>query len=169
MDNVLETGLWRVKTTVEKYNSRADMENGLLADKQVTFGNLLLKEGVNLLWNRLIGGATLDTTFPPFSNANANIGVGDDNTAPDRELDTGLKGTNTAYKPMDTGYPQVTGSKVVFRSTFDGTAANFDWKEWSVCNSATQSTGINLNRKVEPMGTKVSGAVWIITVEITLS
>ncbi|MHC1628477.1 MAG: hypothetical protein ACXQTI_06595, partial [Candidatus Nezhaarchaeales archaeon] len=81
---------------------------------------------------------------------------------------TGLTGTNKYYKGMDTGYP-VFGSarKATFRSTFGGTEANFTWNEWTVANGP-DDTSINLNRKVESLGTKSEGSTWILTVELSI-
>ena len=42
------------------------------------------------------------------------------------------------------------------------------WNEWTVANGDTDDA-INLNRKVESLGTKAEGTTWIFTVELSLS
>lgn len=42
------------------------------------------------------------------------------------------------------------------------------WNEWTVANGASDDA-INLNRKVESLGTKAEGTTWIFTVELSLS
>lgn len=69
---------------------------------------------------------------------------------------------------MDTGYPTYGASqKITFRATFNGSEANYAWNEFSVDNGSTPAK--NLNRKVSAQGTKTSGQVWQITLEISLS
>ena len=58
--------------------------------------------------------------------------------------------------------------QAVFRATFGGTEANFNWEEWSVSNGPGDDY-VNLNRKVESLGTKAEGTTWIFTVELSLS
>ena len=126
-------------------------------------GNVLLNEGINTLWTLVCGGSAT-----AYDNANAYIGVGDGTAAEDASQ-TGLQGTNKYWKGMDTGYPTYgSDQKATWRSTFGGTEANFDWNEITVVN-ASDDTGQNLNRKVQAMGTKSSGATWVATLEITLS
>jgi len=125
--------------------------------------NVFLNEGINTIWTLVCGGSAT-----PFDNANAHIGVGDGTDLAD-PTQTGLTGTNKAYAPMDAGYP-IYGSdqKAVFRATFDGNTANFTWNEWTVANGA-DDTAVNLNRKVESLGTKTSGSTWVLEVELSIS
>jgi hypothetical protein len=124
-------------------------------------GNLMLNEGLNTLWTLVCGGAAT-----PYNNANARIGVGD-GTAVEDPTQTGLQGLNRFWKGMDAGYPTFgTAQKAVWRATFSATEANFAWNEITVVNAA-DDTGMNLNRKVQAMGTKASGTVWVATLEIT--
>jgi hypothetical protein len=126
-------------------------------------GNILLNEGINLAWTLICGGSGT-----PFNNANAYIGVGDGTTA-ENATQTGLQGTNKAYKAMDAGYPTFgTGQQARWQSTFTGTEANFSWQEITVANGSSD-TATNLNRKVQNLGTKVSGTTWIAQLTITLS
>jgi len=134
----------------------------LLFEKKVLLGNLFLSEGINYMWTALCGGA-----FTPFDNTNAHLGVGD-GTDPEDYAQTGLLGTNKFYKGMDTGYPTFgSDRKATFRSTFGDTEANFAWNEWTVANGS-DDTAINLNRKVESLGTKSEGSTWILTVELSI-
>jgi hypothetical protein len=126
-------------------------------------GNILLNEGINLVWTLICGGSGT-----PFNNANAYIGVGDGTTA-ESATQTGLQGTNKAYKVMDAGYPTFgTGQQARWQSTFTGTEANFSWQEITVANGSSD-TATNLNRKVQNLGTKASGTTWIAQLTITLS
>jgi len=126
-------------------------------------GNILLNEGINLMWTLACGGSGT-----PWNAANSYIGVGDGTTAADA-TQTGLQGTNKAYKVMDAGYPTYgTAQRAVWQSTFTGTEANFSWQEITVANGSSD-TATNLNRKVQNLGTKASGTTWIAQLTITLS
>lgn len=107
-----------------------------------------------------------DGTIIPFNNANAQIGVGDSTVAA-TPTQADLQGTNTAYVSMDAGYPMITDQIISFRSTFNGDVANFSWSEVSIRNSATGM--VNLNRKVQAMGTKAAPAIWSVTLQVTLT
>jgi hypothetical protein len=124
--------------------------------------NLALNEGLNALFTLVCGGAET-----AFSNANANIGVGDSNTAA-AATQTGLQATtNKLYKGMEASYPTYGSSqKLTFRSKFASAEANFTWNEITVANGNSDAAK-NLNRKVQPMGTKVSPAEWYANLEIT--
>lgn len=130
---------------------------------RVIEGNVALQEGIVALFNLLSGAAEA-----AFSNANAYIGVGDDNTAA-ADTQTGLQAAvNKLYKGMEATYPQVGAAadkKITFRSSFGDAEANFDWEEWTVA-SGNSDAADNLNRKVESLGTKASGT-WQLTVDIT--
>jgi len=126
-------------------------------------GNILLNEGINLLWTLACGGSGT-----PWSNANARIGVGDGTTSESADQ-TGLQGTNKAFKAMDSGYPTYgSNQQAKWQATFGSAEANFTWNEITVVNAA-DDTGVNLNRKVQNLGTKVSGTTWITQLTITLS
>jgi len=126
-------------------------------------GNIALNEGINALWTLVCGG-----TMTPYNNANARIGVGDGTAAEDPNQ-TGLQGVNKYWKGMDSGYPTYgSAQKATWRATFGPDEANFAWNEITVVNAADDS-GQNLNRKVQAMGTKASGTVWVATLEISAS
>jgi len=159
-EKVKEHALWRIR----KYASRRMYSSGKPYETREFVGNLLLNEGINELWKLCCGdeGTKWDET-------NARLGVGDSNTA-ETATQTGLEAsTNKFYKAMDSGYPTCgTDQKVTFKATFGESDANFDWKEFTVTNAADDS-GANLNRKVSAVGTKSSGQVWELSLEITLS
>ena len=125
-------------------------------------GNVLLNEGINHLWTLACGGSGT-----PWNAANAYIGVGDGTTA-ENAAQTGLQGASKAYKVMDSGFPQVTGTSAQWQSTFTGTEANFSWREITVANGSSDDA-VNLNRKVQDLGTKASGTTWIAQLTITLT
>lgn len=178
MTALAEAVKWRCRTTVRKfegdvseYIARHGEVEGLRrfydeqrpAEEVVREGNILTQTGIETLW-RLVAGLSATA----YSNANARLGVGNDNTAA-QDTDTDLLGTSTAWKGMETGYPDVgalSEKKITFRSIFGSSEANFAWEEWGVDNGATDHK--LLNRKVESLGTKSSGS-WQLTVEISLS
>jgi len=126
-------------------------------------GNVLLNEGIQYLID-IICGLTPSPVL--WDSNNARIGVGDSDT-PEDPSQTGLLGTNTAYAPMDSGYPQRNGKTAIWRGTFGADQANFHWYEYTVDNGATEN--INLNRKVADKGVKTQGEVWTLELQITFS
>jgi hypothetical protein len=133
--------------------------------KHQTFvGNLLLNEGINLLWTLGCGGSGT-----AWNNANSYTGVGDSNTAA-AATQTGLQAsTNKQYKAVDSGYPTYGSSQqAVWQTTFGTGDANFSWQEITVANGSSDSA-TNLNRKVQDMGTKTSAVTRVATLTVTLS
>jgi threonine dehydrogenase-like Zn-dependent dehydrogenase len=181
---------WKVRTRVEYYG--ADIEDyrakyGKKRGEQRFFlenkpeevheseGNLLMYGGASCLWQCLIGNGTGTSaqTLTYFNNGNAAIGVGDSTTA-EAATQTDLQASsNKARVAMDATYPQHTdattsgAATITFKSTFNGSTANFAWAEWGVFNAT--SGGRMLNRKVQANGTKSSGTSAAFTVTITLS
>jgi hypothetical protein len=126
-------------------------------------GNVLLNGGINNLLTLAAG-----TGGTKYDNATAHIGVGDSSTAA-AASQTGLQAaTNKAYAAMMASFPTYgTSQKATWKASFDGNTGNFAWEEFIVC---TSNAGANaLNRKCSSQGTKTSGQVWEITLEITLS
>lgn len=99
LENINMKKVW----TIHRYEDEEHYEEGIWYDKSVFEGNVLLNEGITVLQDLLIGNANT-----AFSNANAYLGVGNDATAASA-TDTGLIGASTAYQPMQSGYPSVTG------------------------------------------------------------
>jgi hypothetical protein len=114
-----------------------------------------------------IAGAVsgVDTTL--FNNTNARIGVGDSTTAFAKAQTDLQAATNKIRKGMDTSYPTRAANVLTFKSTFSSAEANWTWQEWAVFNAA--SGGTMISRKVENLGTKVSGATWVLTVTLTVT
>ncbi|MEO2151348.1 MAG: hypothetical protein ABGW50_01655 [Thermococcus sp.] len=135
----------------------------LIEEREVE-GNVLLIEGAQFMWTCLNSPTSCS---PPFDGSNTYIGVGDGTTAED-PTQTGLLGTNVYYKLVDTGYPQISQNIFTARATFGPTEANFSWNEWTIANG-NSNTAVNLNRKVEALGTKAAGSTWVLQVSIQLT
>jgi hypothetical protein len=164
-------GLWKVKATVEKYHEDIKPFRGREYWFYQAFkpyevvdvsGNGLLNEGINNMWTLICGGSAT-----AYDNTYARLGVGDSDTAHAASQTELQAVTNKVYGDMEDGYPEYgTSQKAVFKASFDTDTANFTWNEWSIDNGSSAS--LNMNRKVESLGTKASGT-WTLTVEITLS
>jgi hypothetical protein len=124
--------------------------------------NVFLNEGIQFIWRAVTGQSGLT-----YFGSNSCIGVGD-GTTPADPSQTGLTGSNKLYKQVDSGYPQLSANSVIFQSTFGPNDANWSWNEWTVANGCGDEY-INLNRKQETLGTKASGATWILQVQLTIS
>lgn len=135
---------------------------GLVPEVEFVPGNLFLNEGIQELWDLAIaaGGTTA------YNNANAEIGVGDSNTAAAATQTDLQAASNKLFKAMVATYPQRTNQTVDFRSDFTSGEANFAWQEWGVRNGNTRNK--NLNRKVESLGTKSTGT-WTLTASLTIA
>jgi hypothetical protein len=124
-------------------------------------GNILVNSGINEMWLLVCGG-----TATAYDNANAYLAVGTSTTA-EAATQTTLV-AESARVGMDVTYPTSgTSQKATWRATFDGATANVSWQEFAVLNVSTG--GDMMNRKVSDQGTKTSGQVWQLTLEITLS
>lgn len=126
-------------------------------------GNLLLNEGINALWTLVAGtGAT------KFDSGNAYIGVGASATAA-AAAQVGLQdAVNQLYKAMQAGYPTYgTSQLATWQAIFGTTDANWAWNEFTVANGNSDAA-MNLNRKVQSLGTKTNSFSWVITLTITL-
>jgi len=143
-----------IETLKEKYNNK-------LINEKIIRGNIFLLEGINFIWKAVCGEITI-----PFDHEHAHIGVGD-GTEPADPSQKGLVGANKCYAPMDEGYPKIENERIIFRATFDPTMANFTWNEWTIANGSSDDA-INLNRKVESLGTKRNDQSWIVTVSLSI-
>jgi hypothetical protein len=160
---------WKARFRVDKYHEDATpwYDRDALAEFHATHtpyevregeDNLLLNAGIALLEDLLIGAG--GTTYV---NANARLGTGDSVTAAVASQ-TGLQAaTNKLMQACDATFPSRAGQTLTFKTTFLTGAANWHWQEWVIDNGATA-----LNRKVEDLGTKVSGT-WALTVTIVIS
>lgn len=120
----------------------------------------LTKGGVEFIARQIVQPGT------SFDFDNAYIGVGN-GTAIFEDTQTDLQGALRARHGMDAGYPIVTGSTIVLRTTFPTTEANFTWNEWGVFNAETG--GVMLSRFVEYNSTKLSNQEWVMEVTLELS
>lgn len=170
---IQESLRYRTHWTVRRYADHAafeaavatpvvDGEGRLLPAVSEIEGNVLLNEGIQLLLDLLIGAG--GTTY---ANANARIGVGESSTA-ESAAHTGLQGSTTTFRPVESGYPSRSGQTVTWRAIFGSGDANIAWNEFTIVNAASDA-GTNLNRKVSAQGTKASGQTWTIDVSITIS
>lgn len=139
-------------------------------------GNMLLNGGASLLWEALIGnGSTSTGNAKHYFNTKAAIGVSTSLTAAS-SFQKALQGSAKTIKALSAGFPtHTTGStsstcaKVVFKSTFTLTDANFAWNEWGVFNRITTGSAQRmLNRKVGNLLTKTSAATASLTVTLSL-
>ena len=154
---------WHPRWEIEKYDTDESLKMGIPDEVLVINGNLLLNEGITELLKLLAGNGTATA----FSAANAQIGVGNSNAA-ESASQTGLQGASKAFAAMDDGYPAISNQTITYQGTFGADDANFAWEECTVVNGA-DDTAVNLNRKTQPMGTKLTGTTWVARLIITLS
>lgn len=171
---------WKCKMHIEKYNSDESYDKGVPDEIQEVDGNTALYTGLALIWRLANGQGELDPTNNYYLNSdNTFVGVGNSSAtaAPTQE---GLLGTSVAYKEMDqttgTEYPLILDNTITVRAKFGPTEANFAWNEWGILNGDPTnteerplSTIVQMNRKVEPMGTKVSGATWVVVADLSIN
>lgn len=154
--------------------STEDLERFYVPEVTEAGGNLLTTAGLNRLTARFIG-----VSVQAADNTHTRLGVGNDTTAASvgqTDLQAASGAANRQYKTMDATYPTQANGVLTFKSTFASGEANFVWNEWGIdikdSGSAADGTTVNdvlINRKVASLGTKVSGAVWALTVTITIS
>jgi hypothetical protein len=143
-------------------------------------GNLLTRQGLKRIMDRLVGTASnqaLDSTH-------TRIGVGDDATAAaatQTDLQAGAGSTHRQFELVDAVGTVGTGASsgvVTFVATFESADANFAWAEWGIDGGTADGTTVTtegnttpglINRKVSSLGTKTSAAVWVFTVTITIT
>jgi len=131
-------------------------------------GNQLVSVGLTRIRDLILGtGAT------GITSTSARIGVGN-GTAGFSAAHVDLQGASKRFNILDSLTPGT--SKFTAVATFGTGDANFAWEEWCIdiknTGSATSGNTINdvlLNRKVGSQGTKASGAVWVFTVDVTIS
>jgi len=172
IEKMEESAIWKIR----RYNSEEDRQTGVVYSKGEALklfgvpqfteiqGNCLLNEGINALFTHICS-----SSGTKWDNSNARLGVGDSATAED-PVQTGLlAATNKLWKGMMAGFPTYgTSQKATWKSEFLGVEANYAWEEFTVVNAADDA-GDNLNRKVDAQGTKTSGQVWELVLEISLS
>ncbi len=160
IEKIFEKATW----TIRKFANDEEYKNDKPYEISTIDGNSLVNEGINHFLT-IIG--TDSKTGTPFSASNAYLIVGTGTTAV-AATDTEATFTSAVKKPMVSGYPTYgTNQKIVFKSSYGADDANQAWNEFGVVNAATG--GKLFNRKVSNQGTKISGQVWELTLEITFS
>lgn len=153
-------------------------ENMKLVEVLEVPGNTALLGGIELIW-KLVTGQGDNTTNYFFDANNLTIGIGN-SSATATASQTGLLGSSKAYKGLDQStqvtYPVITENVLTVRAKFGPEDANFVWNEWGLLNgnpdnlgSRDSDTVIQYNRRVEPMGTKVSGSTWVIVADVRIN
>lgn len=124
--------------------------------------NLFLNVGINRIWDLVTGNSSAT-----FTNAEAQVGIGDSATAAAAGQTDLQAATNKTWVAMDATYPTSGSSQqAVFRSTFGSGVANYVWNEFAV----RRATGtLLLDRGVSSMGTKTAGGVWTATVTLSIA
>jgi hypothetical protein len=135
-------------------------------------GNLLTTVGLAQLTSRL------QTAEQAWDNTHVGLAVGNSTQAA-VVGDTDLVGASKRYNAMEASYPTNTNGAQDFRASFASGEANFAWEEYGVivpdtgtafaAGTSKPASYVLFNRKVTSLGTKVSGAVWVFTVTITIS
>ena len=126
----------------------------------------------------------------PLAPGRAVFGVGSDAVAFDREHVhlshvLGEEAGRSWYRPMDPGYPRVTGPGVIEgQATFTESEACFAWHEWawgtgpgrpvphhSLAGCYGGEQPVMMNRRAHPAGygVKEAGVAWVFKSEIHLS
>jgi hypothetical protein len=168
---VADNGKISGQFVVNKFEHRKDYELGKPYEVS-QFPNVLLNEGKTRLLNLLVGGGGT-----AYSSGASALGVGNSTASSGVATSTGLLTTaaaGRAYVGIADTYPTVAGSVVTWRSVFSSNQANFNWREFTVTNSAstvyaTAQAAENLNRAVSNQGTKVAGQVWTLDLQITVT
>ncbi len=159
-----EKGKWNDRWVIKKYSGQSEfLSDDPYEVNIIENGNELLNSGINEIW-RLVAGSSANH----FNHENTVIGIGDNDTAVDPEEQTDLLAdTNYAYVGMESGYPESGSSqKILFMGIFDGTTANYNWREIVIKNSVTN---ICLNRLVSNQGTKALNQIWTVSLEVVLT
>lgn len=142
-------------------------------------GNLLTTAGATRIVNLFTAGGAQALT-----NSRMAVGVGDSTTAATTS-DASLGGnssTHSWWQAPDATYPSVSSGTITTNSTFGVNDGNFTagWQEWgwgiataavsanAVFATATTS-GVLVNHKIQSMGIKVSGAIWVLQSSATIS
>ena len=134
-------------------------ENGKFAEAEGF--NLFLTAGINELW-KLVTGQSANV----FSNAQAQVGIGDSSAAAAAGQTDLQAATNKTYKAVDASYPSVPAAGAVqFKATFGTADANYAWNEFVIKHG---TSAICIDRGVGTFGTKAAGTTWVATVTLSL-
>ena len=150
---------WHAAYKLEKYNNGIGPE--VTPDEVIEFeGNLMMNAGINLMLDLLIGGGGDD-----FDDTNGYLGVGNSSAAA-AATQTDLQGASKSRVIID-ALASISSQTLTFIATFGSAVANFAWEEVGIFNAS--SGGTMLTRRVSSLGTKASGATWVLTVTLTIS
>lgn len=123
--------------------------------------NIFLTAGINELW-KLFTGQSANT----FTNAQAQIGIGDSSTAATAGQTDLQAATNKTYVAMNGSFPTVPSAGAVqFQASFTSGQANYVWNEFVLKHG---TSGICFDRGVASLGTKTTGT-WTITLTLTIT
>ena len=154
--NIIETARVRGHLRVDKYDAQGLLYEVTEAD------NIFLTVGVNELW-KLATGQSVAT----FTNATAQIGIGDSAVAAVAGQTDLQAATNKTYKAMAATYPTAPSAGAVqFQSVFASADANYVWNEFVVRQGTSL---ICFDRGVQALGTKASGTTWTATVTLSIA
>ena len=124
--------------------------------------NIFLTTGINEIW-KLVTGQSANT----YTNAQAQIGIGDSATAAAAGQTDLQAATNKTYKAMAASYPSVPSAGAVqFQAVFASADANYVWNEFVVRQLTSL---VCIDRGVSSMGTKASGTTWTVTVTLSIA
>lgn len=145
-----------------KHADPRDPRSPLVPDGEAWGENLFLGAGINRIWQLVIGDSTAT-----FTNAEAQIGIGDSSAAAASGQTDLQAAVNKTWKAMDATFPTAgTSQQAVFKSTFGTGDANYVWNEFAV----RRLTGtLLLDRGVSSMGTKTSAGTWVPTVTLSIA
>lgn len=140
-------------------------------DQAFASGNQLVTTGLTRLGDLIIG------TGQAFTASRGVVGVGTTNTAWAANQTTLL---GTAYYTGVTTGPSNTAGAITATADFSSGVANHAWEEWcwaiataavvpSTSFATATTSGVMLNRKVQSLGTKASGALWTLSATVTLT
>lgn len=157
---ISENGKWIINWTVSKFNNMKEYIDNIPYETITAPQNIILDVGATEMLKLICGVSGANA----YSNANAKIQVGT-SSSPENAGQTGLiaQGGSKFEKGMEATYPQVSGRTMVFKSVFDEGEANFAWNEFSITNGT-----VNMNRKVQNLGTKNTG-VWSIQITVSVT
>lgn len=163
---------WRCRTRAELFHPGSTVPYFV---KEVD-GNMLLNGGASLLFEYMRGnGSTSTANAKHYFNASAALGVGNSSVAAS-SFQKALQGTkkivalSAGFPTHTTGSTASTAAKIIYKSTFTSTQANFTWWEWGVHNRITTGAVQRmLNRKVGNLLTKTSAATASLTVTLSLA
>lgn len=155
-------GIGRIDVDKYEHVDPNDPTSPLVLKDRAQGKNLFLNVGINRIWDLVTGNSSAT-----FTNAEAQIGIGDSSTAAAAGQTDLQAASNKTWKAMDATFPTSgTSQQAVFKSTFLTSDANYVWAEFAV----RRSTGtLLLNRGVSAMGTKTSAGQWVATVTLSIS